>query len=124
MGVSFAQLWEIIDKQQSSPLMGSGEDDKHLTVVRTGQEMHKEGQVPFWDEFISLCSDAEGLSQLLGISKEKVSSWPPRIQEALSKLERHKAMNPAEKEDTTQIATGDNGAFTTNTDPTNIGDVQ
>lgn len=124
--VSFAQLWEVIEKQkaQSSPLMNSGEEMDHLGVLRTGQELHNEKQISFWDEFTSLCADTDGLGKLLGVSREKISGWPARIRDGLSKLERHKAMNPAEKEKTALIATGDNGAFTTNTDPTNIGGVQ
>jgi hypothetical protein len=124
--VSFAQLLEVLDNQksQSSPLMNSGEEMSNFTVLRKGQELHKDKQVPFWDEFIGLCSDASGMSELLGVSTDKISSWPARIQEGLSKLERHKAMNPAEKEKTELIATGENGAFTTNSDPTNIGDLQ
>lgn len=121
--VSFAQLWEVIEKQkaQSSPLMNSGEDLEHLSVLRAGQDLHSDKQASFWDEFSSLCSDADGLAQLLGVGREKVAEWPARIREGLSKLERHKAMNPSEKEDTELIATGDNGAFTTNTDPMTAG---
>lgn len=122
--VSFAQMWRIVEDAKSSPLMSSGEDDKQLVVVRTGQQLHNEKQIPFWDEFNSLCSDAEGLSQLLGVSKEQVSTWPARIREALGKLEKYKAMNPSDKEDTELMPTGQNGAFTTNSDPTNIGDIQ
>ncbi len=124
--ISFAQLWEVIEneKSQSSPLMNSGEADENLAVIQTGQQLHKENQISFWDEFISLCSDTDGLSQLFGVSKEKISSWPARIREALTKLEKQRAMNPSEKEDTELMPTGDNGAFTTNSDPTNIGDTQ
>ena len=124
MELSFAQLWEVIEKQKArnSPLMSSGEDTRHLSTVRTGNEMHKDGQPNFWDEFISLCADSEGLGQLLGVNSEKVRSWPPRIQEALEKLEKHTAQDPSEKEKTEVMPTGDNGAFTMNSYPTNLGD--
>ena len=122
--VSFAQMWKIVEDAKSSPLMHSGEDDRQLATVRTGQQLHNEKQIPFWDEFTSLCSDTEGLSQLLGVSKEMVSTWPARIREAISKLEKHKRMNPTEKEDSEVMPTGDNGAFTTNSDPINIGDTE
>lgn len=125
--VSFAQLWEIIDKEKAhgSPLMTSGEDQRQFNVVRTGKDMHKEGETPFWDEFISLCADADGLSQLLGISREKITSWPARIQETLEKLEKENAVDSSQKEKQEMTPTGDNGAFTTNTDPSisNIGDI-
>lgn len=115
--LSFAQLWEQIEQAKSSPLMSSGEDSKSLTVLRTGNDFHEEGQTPFWDELISLCSNAEGLGDLLGVSPDKVRSWPSRIKGKLEKLEKQQAQNPAEKQDTEMIPTGSNGAFTTNTDP-------
>lgn len=119
MVVSFAQLWEQIekDKMRRSPLMGSGEEERALTVVRVGKDMHEEGETPFWDEFISLCSNPDGLSELFGVSKEKIRSWPAKIREMLTKLDHHTAESPSEKPKTEVIPTGDNGAFTTNVDP-------
>lgn len=127
MAISFATLWEQMDKDkaQRSPLDMSGEDGRALIAVRAGKEMHAEGEASFWDEFISLCSNADGLSELLGVSAEKIRSWPAKVHEALEKLERHHAVDPAQKEKSELMPTGDNGAFTTNTDPVgaNIGDV-
>lgn len=126
MKVSFATLWEHIDKEKArkSPLMNSGEDDRALIVVRVGKDMHEKGKTSFWDEFNSLCNNSEGMSQLLGVSAEKIRSWPAKIEEALSKLEKQTAMNPSEKDKTALVPTGDNGAFVTNQDPTNIGDMK
>lgn len=128
MGISFAQLWEQIekDKTRHSPLMSSGEDDRVMVVVRTGKELHKENQTPFWDEFVSLCNNSDGLAQLLGVGKEMVATWPSKIQEALEKLEKHAQMSPSEDEKDELMPTGDNGAVSFgNSDPTqNIGDVQ
>lgn len=122
--VSFAELWEQIDKEKArkSPLMSSEEDNRALIVVRTGKEMHEEGKTSFWEEFSSLCNNAEGMSQLLGVPTDKIRSWPAKIEEALDKLERQTAVSPSEKIKTELMPTGDNGAFTTNQDPTNIGD--
>lgn len=103
--------------------MTSGEDGQVLNVVRIGKDMHNEDETPFWDEFISLCANADGLAQLLGISREKITSWPARIKESLDKLEKHHAESPSGKDDTEVMPTGDNGAFTTNADP-NMGDLQ
>lgn len=126
MVVSFAQLWEQIekDKARRSPLMSSGEDNRALVIVRTGKEMHKEGQTPFWDEFISLCGNTDGLAQLLGVKPDQVRTWPAKIQEALNKLDQQNVMDPSQKDKTEMIPTGDNGAITMNADPvnTNIGD--
>jgi hypothetical protein len=124
MHLSFARMWEQIEKDRArSPLMTSGEGGRAMAAVRAGKELHDDGETPFWDEFISLCSNAEGLSELLGVSPEKVRSWPSQIQEALNDLERHHANDPGHEEKTELLPTGDTGAFTTNSDPTNLGDL-
>ncbi len=124
--VSFAELWEQIEnnKARRSPLMSSGEDERALAAVRIGKEMHDKDETSFWDEFISVCGSTESLAELLGVSREKILSWPARIQEMLDKLEKHTAESPAEKYNQEVLPTGDNGAFTTNQDPKSIGDLQ
>lgn len=124
--VTFAQLWEQIEnnKARQSPLMTSGEEERALSVVRLGKEMHDEDETSFWDEFISLCGSADSLSALLDVSREKVLSWPSQIKEMLDKLEKHTAESPTEKEDKQLMPTGDNGAFITNQDPNDMGDMR
>ena len=126
MGISFAQMWEQIEKEKSlgSPLMTSGEPDRAMIVVRSGKDMHKEDQTPFWDEFISLCSNPDGLSALLDVPAGKIRNWPSRIKEMLDKFGQQNAVDPTHKDNAEVIPTGLNGAITTNNDPTNIGDVQ
>lgn len=122
--VSFAQLWEIVEKEKGrSPLMGGGDDSQVINVVRTGKDLHGDDQTPFWDEFITVCNDSAGLSELLGVSREKIIGWPARIRQALEKLEKHTAESPSERPETEVIPTGDNGAFTTNQDP-QMGDIR
>ncbi len=115
--VSFGQLLEELNKPKASPLMSNGEDGRILNVVRVGSEFHEEDETSFWDEFIELCYNSEGLAQLLGVSREKVIGWPAKIKDALDKLERHHAESPSQKVDKEMIPTGDNGAFTPNQDP-------
>jgi len=122
--VSFAELWEQIEKNKgASPLMTSGEDGRALNIVRLGKDMRDENQVSFWDEFISLCGNSDGLSELLGVSREKISSWPSKIKEILDKIEQITTENPTNREDKKLMATGDTGAFTTNQDPKNLGEI-
>lgn len=97
--------------------MTSGEDQRALTAIRIGNELHDEDQVSFWDEFISLCGSTDGLSELLGVSRDKIQSWPNRIKEMRDQWEKHTAESPSEKPDQEVLPTGDNGAFTTNVDP-------
>jgi hypothetical protein len=124
--VSFAQLLEQLEKSksQSLPLMTSGEGGKALNVIRAGKELHDEKDTPFWDEFISLCGNSDGLSELFGVSKEKILSWPSKIQDMLDRLEQHNAESPVGKEDKEVMATGETGAIVTNQDPNNLGDMQ
>lgn len=115
--VSFNDLWEAMEKSGTSPLMDSGEDGQVLTVVRSGKDLRKEEETSFWDDFISLCSNVQGMSDLLGVAPEKIRTWPGKIQEALDKLETHDAESPNVRNDTDVIPTGDNGAVTVNVDP-------
>lgn len=121
--ITFARLWEQIEKEKGrSPLMDGEEDGPTMAVLKAGRDLHKEKQTPFWDEFISLCNNSEGLSNLLGISREKIQSWPSRIKNGLSKLESHTSESPYEKENKKIIPTGTSGAFTVNQDP-NLGEM-
>jgi len=121
--VSFSELWSVMEDQKAiSPLMGSGSEDRALNVVRAGRDLRKDDETPFWDDFISLCSN-EGLAELLEVNREKLTSWPAKIREYLEKLEKHHAESPDHEEETELVPTGDNGAFTvppTNSDP-NLG---
>lgn len=125
MELTFARMWEQIDKDKArkSPLMSSGEDDRALVVARVGKEMRDENETPFWDEFMSLCNNADGLSQLLGVPAENIRSWPAKISEVLEKLEKQTAVSPSEKNNDELMPTGDNGAFTNQDPTTNIGDI-
>src|SRR5574343_302227 len=117
MPLSFAELLEYMDNPRRSPLMDSGEEEGAITVVRTGKDLREEGESSFWDEFISLCSNVNGMSQLFNVSETKIRSWPGRIREILDKLDKHTRDNPKEKPKKEMIPTGDNGAFISNTDP-------
>lgn len=115
MGISFGKLSRVM--QESSPLMSSGDDSRALSVMKAGEDLHKKDEASFWDEFISLCSNTEGMAELLEVSPEKVRKWTARIREYSGKLEKHNAEDPSKQEDKEMIPTGETGAFTTNTDP-------
>ena len=115
MSLSFSSLWEQMEEK--TPLMTSGLDSQVLTVIRAGEDLHGEDENSFWDEFISLCSNRQGLADLLDISPEKIGNWPARIKDYQEKLKKHKIESPHEEEDKNLMPTGDNGAVTTNQDP-------
>lgn len=121
--VSFAQLWEQLEKsKQKSPLMGGENNGPAIAVLKTGQDLRKGNQTSFWDELISLCKNAEGLSELLGVSKEQIASWPAKIKDGLSDLDTQSVADPEGKQNRALIPTGMTGAVTTNQDP-NIGEM-
>ena len=113
--VSFRSLWEQMDKK--NPLMDSGIDSQALTAIRAGESLHAEDETSFWDEFITICSNREGLAELLDVSPDKVSNWPSRIKEYQDDLKKRNTESPHEPEEPEMIPTGDNGAVTTNQDP-------
>ena len=116
---SFSELWDIMESD--SPLMGTGLDSDALSVVRAGKDLRSEEESSFWDDFISLCSNSRGLSELLNVAPEKISNWPAKIHEMMEKLESQEAENPGIQDDTKEIPTGNNGAIVpTNMDP-NLG---
>lgn len=123
MGVSFAQLCEQMEKaKRHTPLMDSGEEDKSIIIVRKGNNLRKEDERSFWEDFIDLCGDAQSLATLLQVEPQKVMKWPSRIRDMLEKLKAHEAENPGREDRDEVIPTGDNGAFTVNQDP-NIGEL-
>lgn len=111
---NFSKLWE----QLSSPLMDSGEDDRVLSLVQSGLDLHPERKKTFWQEFSILCNNVDAMAELLGVSREKVRNFSARIHTYLEKLEKRKHESPKFKEKKQLMPTGDNGAFiATNTDP-------
>lgn len=101
------------DMSHSSPLMDTGEETKGMSAIRSGKGLRNEDEGSFWDDFISLCSDAEGMANLLGVRRENVTSWPSRIREALEKVNKHD-MQGEDKPDESEelIPTGRNGVIT------------
>lgn len=78
--ISFFQILERFDKQMT---LGSDIDPKVIAVIRAGLNIDPE----FWNNFILMCNNPH-LSQLLGIRKEIIGSWPSKIKQALNSIER------------------------------------
>ena len=84
---SLCYLWEALQKQ---PQVDSGDEDnsKALRVVRTGLGLSEPGSNrDFWDDFISICGDSEGMSDLLGVSRDEIAQWPTKIIEVKKKAD-------------------------------------
>lgn len=119
MEVTFGLLLERMERdQQPSPLMDSGEETRAMSAIRSGNDLRTNDDDPsFWDDFINLCANADGMSQLLGVPVEKIQSWPDKIKEQLQNVQSHDAQSPAVKDDVNMMPTGDTGAVTMNSDP-------
>lgn len=77
------------------------DETKALEVVMKGMNLQIDGD--FWDGFLSLCGNAEGMALLLDIPREKVTALAGRIG-------RLKGMIGDEEDQTTKdrlIKTGD-----------------
>lgn len=116
--VSFFDLWERMDSVDT-PLMDSGENSKASQALRSGKNLRKEDERPFWDEFMELCSNSDGLADLLGVDSSQVIGWPSRIRELLQQIDDHDQSRGDADEEKQVLPTGDNGAITmpNNTDP-------
>jgi len=124
--VSFARLCEQMEEERSdSPLMDSGDGSRSISVLRSGKDMRKEDERSFWEEFIELCSNAEGMADLLNVSADQVRDWPAKIKQGLEDLEDYDSeSHPDDDEQKEVIPTGNNGAVITpsNVDPI-MGDI-
>lgn len=74
--VSFYKLWQTI---QNEPLVH--EDSSINSVIQTGLNLDED----FWDKFISVCNNADGMASLLGVTSEQVMSWGNIIKSELNK---------------------------------------
>ena len=116
--ITFRMLLEQMDDQPPSPLMSSGEESRAMSVIRSGNDLRNDEETPFWNDFVNLCVNADGMSELFGVPPEQIRSWPDRIQEMLDKVQSHDAQSPSEQQNDTEVLpTGDNGAVTMNSDP-------
>jgi hypothetical protein len=86
---TFWQIWESMQESiQKQPQVEDDDDSKALRVVRTGMGLGEPGSGSnFWDDFASICGDAEGLSDLLGVSRDEISQWPSKIEAAKKRVD-------------------------------------
>lgn len=56
-------------------------------IINTGKNINPN----FWEEFILVLNNSEGLADLIGVSKSKVLTWKNKIKEKMS--EQNKNIN-------------------------------
>lgn len=88
--MNFYKLCEQMSGDQpKTPLIDSGLETKSMDVVRNGMQLRTGDCNDFWDDFISLCSNAEALSELLEVPTEKISKWATKIQDTITKIKNY-----------------------------------
>jgi hypothetical protein len=86
--VDFWKLLQAINEEEGGALLDTGEESKAMRVIRTGVGLRSKKECgDFWDDFISICNDSEGLSELLDVPPEKISGWASKVKEAREKMD-------------------------------------
>lgn len=95
---SFQRLWENIQLKKESI---EEEDDKGMSAIRTGIGVRDD----FWEDFLLVINNSEGLSQLLDIPVTKIAGWHNKIKETLDKV-KEKDSTPELKKNVKLLKTG------------------
>lgn len=82
MKVSFGQLWSLMEGEHISP-----DDEKAMAVIRSGLNIRKDGCGNFWDDFVTVCGNADAMAALLDIPREKITGWAGRIHDLIAKVD-------------------------------------
>lgn len=77
--MTFHRLWENIQASKESP-----QDDRGMSAIRTGIGIRKD----FWDDFLEVINNSDGLSELLDIPSFKIAEWHNKVKEALDKVKK------------------------------------
>ena len=68
-------------------------EEENKNIIQTGKNVNPN----FWDEFILVLNNSEGLAELLGVSKGKVLTWRKKIKDQLSKNKEEIKINKKNK---------------------------
>lgn len=90
-----------VDSDGDGPLLDSGEDSQAMELIRVGMGLDPN----FWDNFMKICNNPEGLADLLNISTSDITNWSARVRDALAKVEKSDDEDKRNK----MLQTGDGG---------------
>lgn len=80
--MNFRKLWENMKDDKSQDDDFPEISPMAITAIRTGLGL----QDNFWSDFIQLLNNSEGLSSLLGVSVDDISTWRKKIEDGLSQV--------------------------------------
>lgn len=117
MTISFGRLWELMeqdiggqDDTANDPAPDNGDPDTGaMNAIRTGINIRaKKDCGDFWDDFIKVCGNADAMSELLDVPREKVTGWAGRIQELLDKVGKSDEESASSRKKSAEmLSTGD-----------------
>lgn len=96
--VSFCQLLHHMESN-----LHENENTPAMQVIRTGLNIRED----FWDDFISIANNPEGLADLLQVSPERITAWGGLIQENLDKVKEADQRGDGEEEPRTKVLDND-----------------
>jgi hypothetical protein len=112
--ISFGSLWNIMEVESSgdtedrnNPLMTSGDDSQAMEAIRNGLHLRKEGCPDFWEDFITICGNADAMSELLEVPRDKVTGWAGKIRGLVENVDKKDDEQKAISKKSKMIATGD-----------------
>lgn len=73
-------------------------DEQAMQAIRSGINLSKDNN--FWEDFITVTGNAEALSALLNVPKERITGWASKIRDLVSKVEEmddHTTKKPKHK---------------------------
>jgi hypothetical protein len=80
------------------------QDSKKMHAIRTGLNVNEE----FWDEFMQVCNNSDGLSELLDVPSASIIGWASKIKDALEMVRQADSTGEGdEKPKSKVINTGD-----------------
>jgi hypothetical protein len=85
MNVTFGKFWNLLETTE--------ENSKSLDIIRSGNNLKSLDCGNFWDDFINLCGNAESMSELLDIPKEKITGWSGKISNLRKEVEEKDTSN-------------------------------
>lgn len=79
--MSFRKLWENMKSSKDNE-KNSEIDPMAVTAIRTGLGLGDS----FWDDFMLLLNNSEGLSALLDVSIDEISTWRKKVEDGLAQV--------------------------------------
>ncbi len=76
---------------ETDPSTATGDDNgKAMEAIRSGLNLRPD----FWDDFLKVVNNSDGIASLLGIDAGHVTQWSEKVSDALNKVKEQDANQP------------------------------